>query len=278
MLGAGKSFDTCLQMATYVDYFCCQMQHSYLCANSYLVQSPMKKLCIGNWKMNCSRETIAGFDASRADRYNRVEIGIALPYVYICMGSKKFGKQMTLCAQDCSQFAQGAHTGEVGAYMLQEMGVKYVILGHSERRHILKEPDSVLHSKLRCCLEANLNVVLCVGETLEHRESGKTISVVKSQLSLLSNFRECEKISVAYEPVWAIGTGKHPEIKDVETVVECAEKALKEYGLRPRILYGGSVNKANCTSLARIKGLDGFLVGNASLTTELFDIADVFEY
>lgn len=248
-----------------------------LCANNNSPQRPMKKLCIGNWKMSCNRETVTGFDTSRAERYSRVEIGIALPYAYICIGSEKFGENIALCAQDCSQFAQGAHTGEVSAYMLQELGVKYVILGHSERRHILKEPDSVLQSKLRCCLEAGLSVVFCIGETLEQRESGNTVSIVEGQLEILSSFRECEKISVAYEPVWAIGTGKHAEIKDVTMVIECAGRALEKYGLRPRILYGGSVSKANCTNLASIRGLDGFLVGNASLTTELFDIADVFE-
>lgn len=237
----------------------------------------MKKLCLGNWKMCCSRETIANFDTSRAEKYSKVEIGIALPHVYISMGSEKFGEHIALCAQDCSQFTRGAYTGEVGAYMLKELGVKYVILGHSERRHALKESDSVIQNKLRCCLAIGLDVVLCVGETLDDKENGQTIAVVEKQLEILRNFKECGKIIIAYEPVWAIGTGMHADRRDIENVIVYVRKASESHGHSTRVLYGGSVTKENCEELTRVRGLDGFLIGSASMTTDLFDIADVLE-
>ncbi|KAL0263945.1 UNVERIFIED_CONTAM: hypothetical protein PYX00_010808 [Menopon gallinae] len=228
--------------------------------------------------MNCDGRAVLDFDTSRAKRYSNVEVGIALPYVYIRMGQKTFGEHIALCAQDCSQFAGGAHTGDVSAHMLQDSGVSYVILGHSERRHGLGESGAVLEEKLRCCLEAGLGVILCVGETLEQRECGKTAATVEGQLKTLRRCQRPEKISIAYEPVWAIGSGKHLEEKGIEAVIECIKKAMAGLGISSRVLYGGSVNRENCAELAGIRGLDGFLVGNASLTTELFDIADSLEH
>lgn len=232
----------------------------------------MKKLCVGNWKMNCNKKTISDIDVAQA-RLMSVEIGMAVPYVYIGAARVAFGDAIVLCAQDCSQFKKGAYTGEVSAEMLKESGVERVVLGHSERRSLFRDDSKVLAQKVANCVEASLDVVYCVGETLEQRESKRTIEVITEQLSILRGVRGLHAVDVAYEPVWAIGTGKSATAEDIGVVVGRIKRDLEAFNLAGRVLYGGSVNKACCKELSVIESLDGFLVGNASLTNELFEIA-----
>lgn len=233
----------------------------------------MKKLCIGNWKMNCNKDMLLKFNPNTFMSYENVEVGIAVPHVYIQMAGDRFVEgRPCLCAQDCSGFDSGSHTGEVGARMLKELGVRYVILGHSERRSLLGESNDTVLSKLKLALGAGIEVILCVGETLEQRKNNVTNEVIRSQLDILSEVDGLERINVAYEPVWAIGTGQAASSKDIQSALDQIKNSLSRYTFKSRIIYGGSVKKSNCKEISRIEGLNGFLVGNASLTEEFSSI------
>ena len=206
--------------------------------------------------------------------YKNVEVGVAIPYVYIDDAKNKLGKVMHLCAQDCSRFKGGPYTGEVSANMLKESGFRYAMVGHSERRSFLNELDSAVLEKIEACIEASLDIILCVGETLEERRNNKTIEKISMQLSILDEVKGLKRINVAYEPIWAIGTGKSAEVEDIKIVFSHINAILTRLKLEFRILYGGSVKKTNCINISKIGGLNGFLVGNSSLNDEFFSIID----
>jgi len=188
------------------------------------------------------------------------------------------GSNLVLGAQNMAAEEQGAHTGEVSVLMLKDLGVKTVILGHSERRHVYGEEDGLINAKVRLALKHGLEVILCVGETLDEREAGEVDQVVLGQLeeglSSVST-KEIAAVTIAYEPVWAIGTGKTATPEDAEAVHRSIrQKIARSYsqGVADSMIiqYGGSVKPDNVTSLMGMEDIDGALVGGASLKADSF--------
>lgn len=232
-----------------------------------------RRLIAGNWKMNASlaaneslvRTLLGGLPAPACD------VALCVPAAYLAqVGALLAHTPVDLGAQDVSDHDAGAFTGEVSAGMLREFGVRYVIVGHSERRQYHAEADAVVAQKARQALAAGITPIVCVGETLAQREAGSTEEVVKRQLAAVIHVNgHCiSEIVVAYEPVWAIGTGKtaSPEqAQQVHAVLRAQLKAATTQPARIRILYGGSMNAANAAQLLAQPDIDGGLIGGASL-------------
>ncbi len=232
-----------------------------------------KKLIAGNWKMNGSlaaNEALlqgirSGLQSPGCD------IAVCVPAAYLAQcQSLLAGGPVDLGAQDVSQHESGAYTGEVSVAMLKEFGVRYAIVGHSERRQYHGETDAVVAAKAQRALAGGVTPIVCVGETLTEREAGKTEEVVKRQLAAVIHLNgHCiSEIVVAYEPVWAIGTGKtaSPEqAQAVHAVLRAQLKAATPQADRIQILYGGSMNAANAAQLLAQPDIDGGLIGGASL-------------
>jgi triosephosphate isomerase len=232
-----------------------------------------RKLIAGNWKMNGNlaanealvRAIAQGMAGSKCD------VAVCVPAPYLTqVGQLRAGTNIELGAQDVSRHEQGAFTGEVSAAMLREFGVRYAIVGHSERRQYHGESDETVAEKTRAALAHGVTPIVCVGETLAEREAGKTAEVVKRQLAAVIHVNgHCiSEIVVAYEPVWAIGTGKTatPEqAQEVHALLRAQLKAASTHPERVHILYGGSMNAANAASLLAQPDIDGGLIGGASL-------------
>lgn len=238
----------------------------------------------GNWKMNTNRTTSADLTRGVVDALAPVtgtEIAIFPPFPYLLAVRsilRDRGSSIQLGAQDCYNKPDGAFTGEVSLDMLKDCGVQVVLAGHSERRHVIGEDDEIVNTKLRAIVEAGLTGVLCIGETLEQRESGHTDPVNQRQLrgGLADISADAlEKIVIAYEPVWAIGTGKTATPEDAQDVHAKLRKLLSQMynadvAKRTRIIYGGSVKGANAEELFRQPDIDGGLIGGASLKAPEF--------
>ena len=232
-----------------------------------------KQLIAGNWKMNGSladndtlvRALLAGIGGAAC------HVAVCVPAPYLAQVQMlRSGSALELGAQDVSQHRQGAYTGEVSAAMLKEFGVRYAIVGHSERRQYHGETDALVAEKAKAALAAGITPIVCVGETLAEREAGKTESVVKRQMAAVihANGHCISEVVVAYEPVWAIGTGKtaSPEqAQQVHALLRAQLKAASEHADLISILYGGSMNAANAAALLAQPDIDGGLVGGASL-------------
>jgi triosephosphate isomerase (TIM) len=232
-----------------------------------------KKLIAGNWKMNGTLEAndalVRALAAGMKDATCTVAVCVPAPYLGQVQ-LLKAGSALELGAQDVSQHAQGAYTGEVSAPMLREFGVRYAIVGHSERRQYHGETDALVAEKAKTALAHGVTPIVCVGETLAEREAGQTEEVVKRQLAAVIHVNgHCiSEIVVAYEPVWAIGTGKTatPEMaQQVHALLRKQLAAATSHAERVHILYGGSMNAANAASLLAQPDIDGGLVGGASL-------------
>jgi len=220
---------------------------------------------------------------NQADIDLNVEIVIAPPAIYLLPLQDCLRKEIKVAAQNCYDKDQGAYTGEISPAMLADSGIPYVILGHSERRTIFGESSDFVAEKTAASIQKGLSVILCVGETLSERLANQTKEVVKSQLKpVIDTLEESDwsKIVVAYEPVWAIGTGKvatsaqaqeaHFDIR--KFLASAVSPAVAE---STRIIYGGSVSAKSCKELAAQPDVDGFLVGGASLKPEFVDIVNV---
>lgn len=235
-----------------------------------------RKLVAGNWKMNGSRAQLAELVAigSAAREAAGVDVAICPPFTLIPIAVPRAGG-LAIGAQDCHHEEKGAHTGNVSAAMIQEAGARLVIVGHSERRGEQGEGDAVVCAKARMALRYGLTTIVCVGESEVQREAGEAVAVVTRQLadSLPSEPGDGELV-VAYEPIWAIGTGKTATPADVADMHAAIRSFLKDSfgdrGGRIRILYGGSVNAGNAAALFAVPDVDGALVGGASLTAEQF--------
>ena len=241
-----------------------------------------KPFVVGNWKMN--GDLIANehlFTALRAsiDRslLSQVEVAIAPPYPYLGQASAWLGDtEMAWGAQDVTSFENGAFTGEVSASMLRDLGCRWVIVGHSERRTLLGETDDLIAHKAERALAQDIGVIVCVGETLEDRESDRTESVLAAQIDALARFTpgvRVDRFVVAYEPVWAIGTGRTASPEQAQAAHVFIRSRLAQAGAdaaRVRILYGGSVKPASAPSLFVMPDIDGGLIGGASLVAEEF--------
>jgi triosephosphate isomerase len=240
-----------------------------------------RTIVAANWKMyKTVREAEAFVDAllPRVAGVRDVEIVIAPPFTALAaVGRKLAGSPLLLCAQNVHPEKQGAFTGEIAAGMLAELGCRYAIVGHSERRALFGESDAFVAKKAAALLEHGIRPIVCVGETLEQREQGRTNAVVSAQLegSLANVPKEAaEEVVVAYEPVWAIGTGKTatPELaQEVHALVRAQlRRRFGASGDKIRIQYGGSVKPENAASLLAQADIDGALVGGASLDPESF--------
>ena len=236
----------------------------------------------GNWKMNLTvREAVelaSELKTSLASVTGN-DVMVAPPYPYLAaVATVLKGTAIHLGAQNMCAARSGAHTGEVSPLMLKDLGVEYVILGHSERRHAYGEGDVLINAKVTLALEEKLNVILCVGETWEERESGRMGDVILGQLR--EGLRGVHKtqfdfITIAYEPVWAIGTGKTAtpdDAQDVHSLIrnEISAQFDPETAEKTRVLYGGSVKPDNIEGLMAKKDIDGSLVGGASLSAVQF--------
>ena len=231
-----------------------------------------RKLVVGNWKMNGSRaanaELLAGINAA-----GPWDAGVAVcaPFPYLAdVALSLQGSRIQWGAQDCSAHEPGAYTGEVSAAMLAEFGCHYVIVGHSERRAYHAESDQLVADKAKTALAHKLTPIVCVGETLAERDAGQTDAVVKRQLSaVIHTLAHCiSQVVVAYEPVWAIGTGKTatPEqAQAVHALLRAQLHAATQKADEMLILYGGSVKADNATQLFSQADIDGGLIGGASL-------------
>jgi len=235
-----------------------------------------KKLLVFNWKMNPKTLKQAIILAKTSDFENTI---IAPPFIFI-EEIGKILKKAGLGAQDLSWKSKGALTGEISADELKNLGVKYVIIGHSERRQIIGETDTIINKKVIAALKAGLKVILCVGEpsrptTDNLQPTTKAKQYVKNQLQKdlrnlkfqISNFKLRNHLMIAYEPVWAIGTGKNNTPEDASKIIKFIKQTLVASGYtpNPKVLYGGSVNSKNLKDFLKYKEIDGFLVGGASL-------------
>ncbi len=236
-----------------------------------------RKLIAGNWKMNGSlaanTQLVQGVRAGLAQALEgkACDVAVCVPAPYLAQVAGLLGDSgVALGAQDVSAHEQGAYTGEVSAAMLRDFATRYAIVGHSERRQYHGETDDTVATKAQRALAAGITPIVCVGETLAERDAGRTEEVVKRQLAAVIHLNgHCiSEIVVAYEPVWAIGTGKTatPEqAQAVHAVLRAQLKAATEHADRVRILYGGSMNAANAAELLAQPDIDGGLIGGAAL-------------
>jgi len=243
---------------------------------------PRRPFVCGNWKMNTSIREAQGLvtDVVRGTTVLRdVDVAVAPPFVHLSAVSKKLDdSRVRLCAQNVHQAEKGAFTGEVAAPMLREVGCAHVIIGHSERRAYFDESDDLVNEKIGVALAHRLDPIVCVGETLDEREGGKTMEVVERQvrggLAGLSA-EDLSRVTLAYEPVWAIGTGKTATPEQAQEVHAFIRGLVADLGGAEvadgmRLQYGGSVKPDNAEALLAQPDIDGALVGGASLDASAF--------
>lgn len=255
------------------------------------------KIIAGNWKMNgtlmdARNLTAELVDLVEATHPKNVNVLLFPPYIHLqTVLHRTATTPLHIGAQDCSVSHNGAYTGQISAQMLKDIGCTHVIIGHSERRLYLKETGSQLLEKIHCTQEAGLTAILCVGETAEEKESGRTLTVLHQQLTdIFSMPHEGQKELqfegiIAYEPVWAIGTGKVASEEDIISTHAYIRKELgrilgdDEKAMQIPLLYGGSVTPANASAILSFKNVDGVLVGGASLkATDFYKIITAAEY
>lgn len=219
-----------------------------------------KKIFAANWKMSVNSkdyavELIELYRNLENERYDAVLLPSFL-YLGLCEG-------LSYGAQDCSSYEEGAYTGDISASQIVDIGGKYVLIGHSERRKYYRENEGVLLKKIKMAQKAGLKVIFCVGESEDDYEKGKTLKVLDNQLEAVP-----ADVIVAYEPIWAIGTGKVPENSEIEKAIQHIKQTHKT------VLYGGSVSSANIKNIEENTSVDGFLVGGAS--TKISEIEKIF--
>eukprot|EP00035_Acanthoeca_spectabilis_P000244 m.72098 g.72098 ORF g.72098 m.72098 type:complete len:250 (-) comp10093_c0_seq2:2528-3277(-) len=227
----------------------------------------------GNWKMNGNKAAYTELAAewSKQKIAESVEVVIGVPAPYLSFARETLSANIAIAAQNCLDKVKGAYTGEICPDMIKDCGATWAIIGHSERREYFGETNEIVGAKTAFCLENGLSVIACVGEKLEDRESDKTMDVINAQMdAIAATVKDWKNVVIAYEPVWAIGTGKtaSPEqAQEVHAKIRewLAAKVSADVAGATRILYGGSVKTANCEALAACADIDGFLVGGASL-------------
>ncbi|KAK8489234.1 hypothetical protein V6N13_009523 [Hibiscus sabdariffa] len=236
----------------------------------------------GNWKCNGTTEEVkkivTTLNEAEVPSEDVVEVVVSPPFVFLNFVKSLLRSDFHVAAQNCWVRKGGAFTGEISAEMLVNLSIPWVIIGHSERRALLKESNEFVGDKVAYALSQGLKVIACIGETLEERESGSTMAVVAAQTKAIADkVTNWDNVVLAYEPVWAIGTGKVATPAQAQDVHRELRKWLSEnvsgaIAESTRIIYGGSVNGANCKELAAQPDVDGFLVGGASLKPEFVDI------
>jgi len=243
-----------------------------------------KPLVAANWKMQGSRQFLVSYfdsfqKALPAEAVEKIGIALFAPFVYLTQAAELAQAlradigDIGIGAQNLSQHANGAFTGEIAADMLADVGCQYVLVGHSERRSLYGESSQVVAEKFVAARRSGLTPILCVGESLEERELGSTLSVVNSQLQAVIDLAGLAAVAesvIAYEPVWAIGTGRTASPEQAQEVHSALRAMLADAGQKTRILYGGSVKAENAQALFAQPDIDGGLVGGASLNAEEF--------
>lgn len=232
-----------------------------------------EKLVIANWKMNGSSvENSRWIESMAALGSCSVKKVVCAPSVYLsALKAPLESLGIELGGQDCSDKSSGAFTGEVSAEMLADVGCRWCIVGHSERRTLHAEDDALVAAKAARLVECGIRPIICVGETLEERDSGRTEEVVLRQLQACLDVLDADKIgAVAYEPVWAIGTGKTAAAQDAQKVHQILRAHMSEAGESVPIIYGGSVKPSNAEELFSQPDIDGGLIGGAALVAEDF--------
>ncbi|TSH97161.1 triose-phosphate isomerase [Verticiella sediminum] len=240
--------------------------------------SALRRKCVlGNWKMNGSLAANASLLealVAALGKVQNVDVGVAVPFPYLAQAQQALGgSPVRWGAQDVSAHASGAYTGEVAGPMLVDFGASFVLVGHSERRSLHGETSDVVADKAKAALAAGLTPVVCVGETLAEREAGTTLAVIGEQLApvLALGADAVKRMIVAYEPVWAIGTGRTASPEQAQEVHAAIRERLRQAGAgEVQVLYGGSVKAANAASLFAMADIDGGLVGGASLDAQDF--------
>jgi len=229
------------------------------------------KYLVCNFKNKLLKEDIIKYNNRLGDIETKVKLVLIPPVCYLSMFDKT---SYELGVQDISSFMDKTITGEIEAFQVKSLGVTYVIIGHSERRNYKHEINIDFINKINNANEAGLKVIYCIGELLSDRENGNTYMVLEKQISEVLNNVSLKNIMIAYEPVWAIGTGVTPEIDEInETINFIKTTIMEKYEYKVVCLYGGSVNNENIESLCKIKNINGFLVGGASLdVTKVKDI------
>jgi triosephosphate isomerase len=237
-----------------------------------------KPFIAANWKMNKTlsetQEFISKFIPEVKEKSD-VDIAIAPPFIYLTVAAEKLkNTNVVLAAQDVFYEEKGAYTGEISPLMLVDIGCRYVIVGHSERRQHFNETDDIINRKMKAAKKAGLGIILCIGESLEEKEAGKTFDVLQREIEKGLNGVDLDNMVIAYEPIWAIGTGKTATPEQAqETHAYIRARLNILYGSKADdfcIIYGGSVTPENIDSLMACKDVDGALVGGASLKVESF--------
>ncbi len=227
------------------------------------------KLAAGNWKMNGVQASLAEISALSDHTQGPSEVAICPPATLVAAAVAIAG-DVAIGGQDCHAKTSGAHTGDISAEMLKDAGATYVITGHSERREDHSESDADVNAKTQAGWAAGLSVILCIGESLEERESGATLDRMAAQLAAsVPDGATGANLVIAYEPIWAIGTGKVPSLDEIAEVHAFIRKTLTDRfgdeGAKMRVLYGGSVKPSNAAEIFAVADVDGALVGGASL-------------
>jgi triosephosphate isomerase len=234
----------------------------------------IRPLIAGNWKMNGLRASLGEFEAMLAgasDVADKADLLVCPPATLIAAFAEKArGQALAVGAQDCHPKASGAHTGDISAEMLADAGASAIIVGHSERRADHGETDVLVRQKAEAVWRAGLTAIVCIGETQHQRDAGHTLDICRGQLNVsVPDRAKADNLVVAYEPVWAIGTGLTPTAGDVEQIHKFIRELLtvrfSSEGARIRILYGGSVKPSNARELMAVANVNGALVGGASL-------------
>lgn len=241
----------------------------------------MKKLIVANFKMNEQPNEVKQYFIKFVSQFTGVRADVVICPTYVNIPFAHFlteGSPVKIGAQNVSDEEQGAFTGEVSAKMLKAYGVEYVLIGHSDRRIKFKESDKLINKKIKTALKNGLKCIVCVGESLADRNTEQTYEVIRKQLEedlrgLYEN--ELESVIIAYEPVWAIGTGNNASVKDVENAAKVIRKVILENFSEKasrdiQVLYGGSINEKNYSPLLNSAGIDGGLIGGLSLNVNAF--------
>ena len=240
---------------------------------------PRTSFVAGNWKMNTTKASaVALAKAVAQGAPARVQVGVAPPFVYLdAVREALAGSAVLLGAQDAYFENEGAFTGEISVAMLRDVGVRFVLTGHSERRHVLKEPSELVAKKAAAVYAATLTLVHCVGEKLEERDASKTLQVVEAQLNEIdpAKTQEPHRLVIAYEPVWAIGTGRTATDEQAQEVHAFIRQSLAkrwnaDFADRVRVQYGGSMKPDNAKGLLAKPDVDGGLIGGAALKADAF--------
>ncbi|KAL9052001.1 MAG: hypothetical protein Q9162_005666 [Coniocarpon cinnabarinum] len=233
----------------------------------------------GNFKMNGSvsqiKDIITNLNSAKCD--SNTEVVISPPALYLLLAREHLRPGIEVAAQNVFDKPNGAYTGEISTSQLKDSKITWTIIGHSERRQLMHESDEFIASKVKAAVDGGLSALFCCGETLEQREKNETINVVTHQLQAVANkINDWTNVVIAYEPVWAIGTGKVATTEQAQEVHAAIRSWLSKISKaaedNTRIIYGGSVSEKNCNDLAKEKDIDGFLVGGASLKPAFIDI------